>query len=355
MIAMITDTHFGVSNFDKTIFHYQLDFFKEQFFPFLLEHNVKDVLHLGDLCHHRQVMDIYIQQNLDREFFGFFEKNDIKLWLLVGNHDTYYKADNDISYVYTLEKYKSVVIIDKPFQHIFENKNFGFIPWGYESELNKGILHPDNISVLCGHFEMGDILENPVRSTLKVSDFADYEEVLSGHYHSKIKNSTVQYCGSPYPMDRNDYGMQKGFWYYDITGKHFVENTISPKFLKVEYNDDGKNLSILVDDGITKTEFSNAVLATEFIGENFTDIYVKKYINEVMLDKFLGDIKNTKRYQNYEVVAALEEESQQTEHEKGIKDSCIEYINALTFEIEINQDFLIELFTELYDEAEEML
>jgi UDP-2,3-diacylglucosamine pyrophosphatase LpxH len=352
MIAFITDLHFGYKNFDKNLFHYQLEFFTKQFFPYLLQNNIKDVVIPGDIVDNRTVMDIYIQQKLDEEFFGFFEKNGITLNYLIGNHDLYLRQSNEISYAYTLQKYKSVHIIDKVQTLIVDGVDIGFIPWGMESEMDK---ISNDVSILVGHFETGGVLKNNSETSsgkLKVSDFQYYKCVLSGHYHGMSLNNNLRYLGSPYPMDRNDFGLKKGFWVYKNGFLHLEENKISPKFIKVNYTEDGKDLKIIIDDGITKEEFTNATIALKSIGENFTDIFIEKYVNEALLDKFLGDIKNNRSQTNYEIFAEIDKQIVDMENDIGLKTVCTDYISQLNFEEIYDKDYVKKRFGHYYDVAD---
>lgn len=349
MIAFITDTHFGCQKSNKEFFHYQMDFYKKQFFPYLLENNIKTVIHLGDLLDNRTETNIYINQKLHEQFFSFFEKHGVKMYFIPGNHDVYLKASNEISYAYTLN-YKMFHIIDKPKILNFEGLNIGFIPWGMEDKLPQ----PEAVDILCGHFEINGILKNKFdmgSGRLKVSDFSEYPLVLSGHYHVPSLTNNIQYLGSPQQMDRNDYGANKGFWVLSDGVLNFVENTISPKFVNVTYEEDGKNLKVIVDNGLQKKEFANSEQATEFINHDFTDVFVHKYINEALLDKFLGDIKNNKRFKNYEVLDAIEKDIVIVEDGKGNLQICIDFITQVSFEDGIEKDFIINRFGKLYEVA----
>ena len=39
-IAILNDTHFGVRNDSEAFRNYQVDFYRDQFFPYLKEHNI---------------------------------------------------------------------------------------------------------------------------------------------------------------------------------------------------------------------------------------------------------------------------------------------------------------------------
>ena len=92
MIACITDTHFGAKSFDKQLFQTKMNYFKDVFFPYLLKNNITEVLHLGDMVHNRNQIDLFILQELKTQFFQWFEDNEVTLHCLVGNHDTFFKS-----------------------------------------------------------------------------------------------------------------------------------------------------------------------------------------------------------------------------------------------------------------------
>ena len=53
-IAIITDTHFGARNDNVNFNEYFYQFYEGVFFPYLQQHNIKTVLHLGDLMDRRK-------------------------------------------------------------------------------------------------------------------------------------------------------------------------------------------------------------------------------------------------------------------------------------------------------------
>ena len=57
-IAILNDTHFGARN-DSLIFDdYFHKFYDEVFFPYLKEHNIKTLIHLGDIVDRRKYIII---------------------------------------------------------------------------------------------------------------------------------------------------------------------------------------------------------------------------------------------------------------------------------------------------------
>ena len=90
-IAIITDTHFGARNDSVQFDEYFYQFYEGQFFPYLQKHNIKTVLHLGDVLDRRKFVSYRIAKNFRERFILPFQALDIELHALVGNHDIFYK------------------------------------------------------------------------------------------------------------------------------------------------------------------------------------------------------------------------------------------------------------------------
>ena len=68
-IALLNDTHFGVRN-DSMIFDDFLHkFYEEVFFPYLEEHNIKTLIHLGDWLIEENILTLELQITLKRSFY----------------------------------------------------------------------------------------------------------------------------------------------------------------------------------------------------------------------------------------------------------------------------------------------
>jgi len=351
MIVFIADIHFGWQNFNKTFFKYQLNYFQNELFPYLIENNVKNVICLGDLVHHRELIDIYMQQQLDEHFYSFFEENNINFHYLIGNHDLYYKSTNDVSYAYTIN-YDKFHIVDKPDILNIDGINIGLVPWGNEDKMPS----PYAVDMLCGHFEISGFLNNSGNdngSRLKISDFSEYPIVYSGHYHIQDKKSNIQYLGSPYQMRRDDFGTPKGFWYYDGEMK-FKANETSPKFIKVIYDEIGDETTISVDDGLDMAfDTTDMQHAISQIGNNFVDVVVNKATNKTDLEHFISDIPNYKRSKYVEMLEDFTKEVENIDEDADNLELCMYYIDNLTFEDDIEKEYIKTRISTLYDNAKQ--
>ena len=62
-VALITDSHFGARS-DNIIFNeFFYKFWEETFFPYLKKHNIKNVIHLGDVMDRRKFVSYKIAKD----------------------------------------------------------------------------------------------------------------------------------------------------------------------------------------------------------------------------------------------------------------------------------------------------
>ena len=101
-IALITDTHFGARNDNLAFNEYFYKFWENVFFPYLDEHKIDTIIHLGDLMDRRKFVSYKIAKDLRERFILPIVHRGIKMHIMAGNHDTYYKNTNEINSLYEL-------------------------------------------------------------------------------------------------------------------------------------------------------------------------------------------------------------------------------------------------------------
>ena len=158
-----------------------------------------------------------------------FERDNISLFLLLGNHDMYDKAGRWNSYggVKTWGKGGKIWVFDQPGGMEFGGIHFYFLPYGYDAKMsipklcenssNVLIFHDDVIG--CSKYQSIIAKEGIVQEGIDRSDFM---LCLGGHVHLRqelsFKNTTALHIGSP--LERIEDGEQgeKGALIVDFNG-----------------------------------------------------------------------------------------------------------------------------------------
>ena len=157
-IAIINDTHFGARADSQIFTDYFFKFFEEQFFPYLKENDIKTVFHLGDLMDRRKFVNFNTLNNTRKRFLEPLEEMGVKTYVILGNHDTYYKNTNDLNSVRELvgNFYNNFNIIETPQELWIEDQGFAMIPWINKSNVDECMKLLENTScpIACGHFEL---------------------------------------------------------------------------------------------------------------------------------------------------------------------------------------------------------
>jgi DNA repair exonuclease SbcCD nuclease subunit len=95
-IALITDTHFGALQDSKTFLDYAFKFFDTQFFPYLKEHNITQVVHLGDWNDRHKYSNNYTLYAVRTRLVEKMQEMGLTMHLLAGNHDLFLKNTSDV-------------------------------------------------------------------------------------------------------------------------------------------------------------------------------------------------------------------------------------------------------------------
>jgi len=245
-IALVTDTHAGVRGDSDTFANYQYKFWYELFVPYLREHNIKNIIHLGDITDRRKWVNY-------KTLFSFRElmhdlSHDFDLKVIIGNHDTFYKNTNRIN---SMECLFSTHGQEEPFQWYSQPTEVFyrdvehpllFVPWINESNHDQtmDMIEKTSAKICLGHlnlegFEMARGLMNTEGMDRKV--FRKFDMTLSGHFHKRSHSDNIWYLGSPFEQTWIDHGEDRGFHILD-TETHDLEFVPNPHkmFHKVVYD-----------------------------------------------------------------------------------------------------------------------
>jgi len=246
-IALITDTHFGARNDNSNFNEYFFNFYENQFFPYLKEHGITDVIHLGDVMDRRKYVSYRIAKDFRERFINRFE--NINFHMLVGNHDTFYKNTNDVNSLQELVdgRHNNIKVYDKSTEVEFDGFKILFVPWINANNMSHttNMLKTSDAQVCMGHLELNGF---EMQKGLVMDhgwdkqEFKRFDMVMSGHYHHKSDDGQIYYLGTPYEIYWNDWNDPKGFHVFD-TEKRELERIINPLkiFSKIFYDDSNKS------------------------------------------------------------------------------------------------------------------
>jgi DNA repair exonuclease SbcCD nuclease subunit len=284
-IAIINDTHFGVRNDSPFFLEQSLNFFENTFFPYLKKHNITNVIHLGDLLDRRKFVNFNTLSQVRKRFFKPLIDNNIKTYITIGNHDTYYKNTNSLNSINELFFNESDVIniVETPTVIDYDGLCVGIVPWvtrDNESEcLN--FIRKCKCPIIGGHFEISgfQVMNGVVHPVgLNKSIFDRFELVLSGHFHLKQNNGNIHYLGTQYELNFGDMNSPKGFHVLDSKTRdiEFIKNP-NKLFHLIKYDDsteEGIESIVSVDFNQYKNGFIKVIVVNKtkpFAFDKFID------------------------------------------------------------------------------------
>ena len=352
-VAIITDQHFGARNDSVNFLDFYEKFYREVFFPKLKEEGIKTVLILGDTFDRRKYVNFYSLKRTKEMFFDILERELIDVYMLAGNHDTYFKNTNDVNSVdLLLREYENVVVLDTPQTIHLEygevNHDVCMIPWICPENYDRCMEEMKNSSadICMGHFEIDGFAMYrgmPSHEGLDRGLFNKFDFTFSGHYHHKSSSGDIYYLGNPYELTWQDYNDPRGFHLFDLSSRQleFIQNPYT-MFHKVTYDDKVESITDL-----TNKDFSS-----------YTNTYVKVVVvnktNPYLFDKFMNNLYNV----NPADITIAED---LTDYSEGLDDEMIDQAeDTLTVlnkfvdninEENIDNNKLKNILKELYVEA----
>lgn len=254
-IALIADTHFGIRGDAQVMLDYQQKFFDNVFFPYLDQHKIEHIIHLGDLVDRRKYINFNTARKMREMFLDKIGYGRANLYcdIIVGNHDVTYKNTNDLNALQELVKnrYHNINIYERPCERYLADTTLCYLPWitADNREETFEILNKTKCQVAFGHLELQGFLNNDGVASEFGDDpklFQKFDQVYTGHYHTRIAKDNILYVGCPYQMTWADYANDKGFHIFDTETRkvEFIKNP-HQLFTKLNYNDDKHNLEQL--------------------------------------------------------------------------------------------------------------
>jgi hypothetical protein len=249
-VLLITDQHFGVRNDSQVYVEYYKKFYSEIVIPFIEAYKIKHVLCLGDTFDRRKSINFNSLEAAKEMWFDPLESMGVKLTMLVGNHDIYYKNTLRVNAPsLLLGEYGNIQIIDNPSEFDIDGLTILGIPWICDDNRSRVYeLLEKSVSPLCvGHLEFNGFETVPgvvMDHGIDVGSFKKFDKVLSGHFHTRSNKDNIYYLGNPYELYWNDYQAKRGFHILDTEtlDLKFYRNPFT-MFHKEFYNEDTVDLT----------------------------------------------------------------------------------------------------------------
>ena len=245
-IALLNDTHFGARNDNPAFVKYFNRFYDEIFFPYIIQHDIKTLIHLGDVVDRRKFINFNTAHNFQENFWKRLWNLKIDTHIILGNHDTYYKNTNKVNFTHLIKTFdgeNEPWIYDKPATVNFDGLDILLLPWICPETEEESIYEIDNshAEVAMGHLEIKgfEMHKGHFQEVgLEMDQFRRFDKVLSGHYHRKSDNGTIYYLGTQYEITWSDYQCPKGFHIFDTDTRELtrIPNPLT-MFEKIIYND----------------------------------------------------------------------------------------------------------------------
>jgi DNA repair exonuclease SbcCD nuclease subunit len=349
IIAVIGDTHYGARSDSISFLDYSKQFFDECFFPYIDEHKIKRVIHLGDLVDRRKYVNYYTASRLRNDFLIPLQLRECEVDIIAGNHDVYYKDTSSVNAL------RELVSSSFPFWHHIDASEIELdgikillVPWINQENRDHTLklIKKTKAQICFGHLDLnGFEMHRGVvqRDGYDPEIFSKFDIVVSGHFHHKHSHGNIHYLGAPLQFSWSDYNDPKGFHVFDTETREieFIENPFVI-FKKIWYNDKDKN----IDEVITHFDFNKysgcfcKLIIEEKRNPYWFDIFIERLENAEVSDlQVVEDHFNLDTATDIEIASAAEDTF--TIFRKAIEQ----------MDDQVDKDGLIATISELYQEA----
>jgi DNA repair exonuclease SbcCD nuclease subunit len=289
-IAILNDTHCGARNSSDIFMDYQEKFYTDVFFPYLIENHITEIIHLGDYYEHRKYVNFKALEHNRKVFLEKLREHKIHMRIIPGNHDVFYKNTNELCSLKELMGYyvDCVTIEMEPIVVEEYDIPIALVPWinaeNYANTME--FIKNCKASIIGGHFEFSGFemykgIPNP--HGMDTSNFARFETVLSGHFHTKSSRDNIHYLGSQMEFTWGDCDDPKYFHILDTQTREIVAvNNPYTLHKKVVYNDE-------------KMDYNNYDVTK--LDNQFVKVIVEKKSDFFAFDRFIDRIQQRPIYE----------------------------------------------------------
>ena len=201
--ACFTDIHFGLKSGSRT--HNQdCEDFVSWFCETAKAEGAETCIFLGDWHHNRSTTDVstmnYTVSNLEK-----LNNNFEKVYLIMGNHDEFYKDKREIHSLEFARLFPNIQVINKT----YTNDDVTIMPWLVGDEWKT--IPNIKSKYIFGHLElpsfyMNAMVQMPDHGQVQSSHFVNQEYVFTGHFHKRQNSQNIWYMGNAFPHNYADAG-----------------------------------------------------------------------------------------------------------------------------------------------------
>lgn len=278
---------FGARGDSHHVNEYFYRFWDNVFFPYLKEHGIQNIFHLGDVVDRRKFINFKIADDFRTRFLDRLEFDKLSMSILVGNHDVYYRNTNAVNAIDNLcHGRNDIKIYTGPDEVEIDGLKVLLLPWitaeNYADSL-QAIKNTD-AQVIFGHLEIagfemdrGNVCHEGMNRNL----FDRFDMVLSGHFHHKSTDGTIFYLGNQYEITWADYNDPRGFHVFDTETRkiEFIRNPYR-LFYKIIYDDKDDAMTFDTLKAMDFTEYANT----------YVKVVVTNKSNPYLFDSFIEEL-----------------------------------------------------------------
>ena len=326
--VLVTDSHLGIYKASDLYHQLTLDLF-ESIVDTCNRNDIDTIIHLGDWFHNRKHINL---KTIDTAFQISDILTDFKVYIITGNHDTFYKHSINPTSLDIYSEYDNIHIIKEP--TVLDN--ITLLPWGEYTEEDIDKIDTD---YLFSHLEINDFLMNThykFTGGLSPDLFKKFKKVLLGHFHTPSDRGNIRYLGGPYQMNFGDMG-DRGYYIFDDGEIEFIEFTGAPKYVK-----------LMSESEMTKDEIEGNIVRLTYEKD-----YGKTENNNLLEKvKALNPLQLYTDFSKAADVEIMEGDDVSIEKPKESMELLVNYIDILKLDDHIKPDILRKIITNLFEGIE---
>lgn len=342
--AFFTDIHFGKGG-DSEVHNQDCLRYIDWFIRQAQEANCDTVFFLGDWFESqvkiRKDTNDYSNQALEE-----LAAMGIPVYMLVGNHDMYYKTNRKAHALIHVPQFETLRLIDE----VTVEGDVLMAPYLVSDE--HVLVTSEPVKYILGHFELPGFLTNalfkyPDRGGLNQDDFGACDFMFSGHFHRRQRRRNrhgipVEFIGNAFPQDYNDVGdRERGCMLLDWDGEpQYMNWEEAPNYNRAKLSE----ILAAVDDG-TFTQLYNKWSVIEVQDDIGLEVPESIEFKESLADY----VREVKVKPKTEAVDATQEANLEDVNTKSPHQLVLAYLDQLDTE---GSEYDTEMLKAVFEQAE---